>query len=224
MDFDVHLPTSALEWLLSDDDTAPESERLILRALDFVDDSGRRTDGGSWSRRMLRPSETNGVRVDQADASEGSVLLVGVSGRLALVAAQREPQEWALSVVGSSAVPNIIARYVELTPSDVVDKVDRALSFTELAAALERVEPSIAANDASVVDALLCSRWTRLTIRTSDGASAEFARVETWGIFELSPTDDGVELLSVSSAEFFSMLTEVTAATAGVGAPVNDSA
>lgn len=222
-EFDVTVSAAVLEWLIGADDVATGELRTALAEREFVDSTGIRTDAGRWARTMLRPSETPGIRVDIVNSVGGRVVLAGVDGRRALVAGQEGPDEWGFSVIGSSAVPNLLVHHVSVSPSQVLDEIDRTITADELTAALESTQAVEPPADASLVEALLCVPWTRITIRTTDGAGVDIAQVPSWGLFELMPLDSTIALVPIASDEFYDMLIEVVAAAAGVGAPAPQS-
>lgn len=214
--FDISVGLDILEWLLSDDDQAPVPMRSELRECDFVDSDGVRSSGGEWVRSMLRPSSTPGIRVDYGAASGARAALVGIDGRAALVAAQQSPTSWGLSVIGSSAVPNVLMRFASIEAGPVIDETDRLITRQEFADAVSRTSTDEPDEQAGLVDAMLCAPWRRLTLSTTDGAALDIAQVPTWGLFELVPGDIGIELRSIASEEFHEFLIDLVAVSAGV--------
>lgn len=210
--FDVVTTAPVIEWLTSEADSGTDELRAELTELDLVDDEGLRTDAARWLRDTLRPSVTRGIRVDAVDADGGQVLLAGIAGTVAAVVMSTDDEGWGLSIVGSSALPNLICRSMALVPSSVIDEVDRDITLDELRAAVSRQQFDEPAEDALLVDALLTVPWRRVSIRTSDGAGLDIAQVETWGLFELQAGEDAaITLASVGSDEFYQMLVDVVA-------------
>jgi hypothetical protein len=199
----------ALGWIISGELAAADE----LVELGYLDDAHEPTEAGEWLQGVFSPEENLSFRIFAKRAGVQSAFFVGFDSRAAFVAIG-VADSWSIGYFALQEIPDVIARWLGVSPAWTFDVLKEPLSNGDFEAAIAgtlTVEPG------AELSAMVGTPWAQFALQFGFGESIEFVSIDGWGLFVVDrPSEDSVHLAPVVPGDFYVQLITGLLETLGV--------